>query len=176
MRRVRSGVDCRIWAMISVGGSLLTGLLWGFGAVALFPTDDVYQIFLAFVVGGMCAGAITVNSAHFPTLAAFILPAALPLAGRFALEGGPGRMSGSMLTIFALALLVVSRRAHGTFGANMRLQFALRREQRKLREANERLQDEIAQRQSVEATLAILPAVLPMISPTCFTRSLAIST
>ncbi len=62
-------------------------------------------------------------------------------------------MSGSMLTIFALALLVVSRRAHGTFGANMRLQFALRREQRKLREANERLQDEIAQRQSVEATL-----------------------
>ncbi len=153
LRRLRCGIDWRTWSMMSIGGSLLTGLLWGFGAVVLFPAADTYQLFLAFVVGGMCAGAVTVNSAHFPTVAAFIVPAGLPLAARFATEGRLGLMSGLMLTIFIGALLLVSRGAHATFGSNVRLQLALRREQRKLSETNERLQDEVAQRQSVEATL-----------------------
>ncbi|WP_428485809.1 ATP-binding protein [Rhodopila sp.] len=141
------------WAVISILGSASTGLLWGGGAAVLFPASQSYQLFLAFVVGGMCAGSITVNSAHLPTVLGFILPASLPLAARFAAKGGLGLMSALMLVIFAVSLSLISLNGHRAFGQRVQLRLALYREQRKLGEANERLFNEIAERRSVEATL-----------------------
>src|SRR4051812_47025407 len=74
-----NGPAVRWWTAVSVIGALVTGALWGFGLATMFPAAETTQLFLAFVVGGMCAGATTVNAAHFPTAAAFILPASLPL-------------------------------------------------------------------------------------------------
>jgi signal transduction histidine kinase len=141
-------------AAISVAGSAATGMLWGAGAVFLSPNAEVFQLFFAFVIGGMCAGTSSVNSAHAPTVLAFILPASLPLAGRFLAEGSPPLLvSGLMTLLFAVALTLNSLRAHRNFGDRIRLQLALGRQSVSLREANERLHDEVAERLKVEATL-----------------------
>lgn len=142
------------WALLSVGGSLATGILWGGGAILLCPPVEMYQVFLAFVVGGMCAGATAANSAHLPTVLAFILPATLPLAGSF-LAGGsrPQVVSAVMVVIFSSALSMVSVRAHRTFGERIRLHLTLQREQRALSDTNKRLLEAVAERQKVEATL-----------------------
>jgi signal transduction histidine kinase len=139
---------------ISVAGSAATGILWGAGAVFLFPEAEIYQLFFAFVIGGMSAGTATVNSAHAPTVLAFILPASLPLAARFLTDGSrPLLASGLMIILFATALTLNGLRAHRDFGDRIRLQLTLGRQSVSLREANERLRDEVAERLKAEATL-----------------------
>lgn len=142
------------WAVLSVLGSLTGGLLWGIGAVVLLPAAETYQLFFVFVVGGMCAGTTTVNSAHLPTVLAFIIPATLPLSATFVTEGSALRLvSAFMILVFASALSLTSLRAHRAFGERIRLQLALSRQGRALREANERLRGEMAERQKAEAGL-----------------------
>lgn len=154
LRRVRDGAGWRTWAALSISGSLTTGILWGMGAPVLFPAADTYQLFFALVVGGMCAGTTAVNSAHLPTVLAYILPASLPLAGSFLAEGSTPRLvSALMILVFAAALSLTSLRAHRAFGERLRLQLALSRQGGELSNANERLRGEIAGRQKAEETL-----------------------
>jgi signal transduction histidine kinase len=120
----------------------------------MFPASETLQLFVAFVVGGMSAGAIAVNFTHFPTAAAFILPTSLPLAVSLLRQGSEqDDVSALMVVIFAVSLCLGAWRAHMGFGARMRLMFALRRQRTKLSETNERLSAEIAERKTVEQTL-----------------------
>ncbi len=130
------------------------GLLWGGGAIVLCPNIETYQLFFAFVLGGMCAGATAVNATHLPTVIAFILPASVPLAASF-LDGSttPRLVSGLMILIFASALSLTSFKAHRAFGELTRLQLAITRQGRDLSEAVERLHGEVSERQKVEASL-----------------------
>jgi signal transduction histidine kinase len=143
----------RFWAAFSILGGLATGAAWGAGVLALFPESESLQLFFALVVGGMCAGALAVNSAHLPTVVAFILPAALPVAAAFYAGGSASRVSALMMVIYAAALCMLGACAQGAFGRRVRLQLALEREQRKLSETNARLLEEIVQRRNAEATL-----------------------
>jgi signal transduction histidine kinase len=153
MRRPFQKESCRRWALFSVLGALTSGILWGTGATVLFPTSEWYQVFLTLVVGGMCAGALSVHSAHLPTAVAFILPASLPLAACFFAQGPAWRGSALMVVIFASALPVIGLAAHRMFGDRIKLQIALDQQHRKLLEANQRLLDEAKQRRMAEATL-----------------------
>jgi signal transduction histidine kinase/ActR/RegA family two-component response regulator len=154
LRRQPAAEQLRHWARLSILGSLTTGILWGVGVIALCPPIGMYQLFLTFVIGGMCAGSITVNSAHFPTVLAFIVPAGLPLAASFFRSGTLLQsVPALMLVIFAAALSLTSLRAHHAFGERIRLQLALRRQQHALTTANERLRKEIVDRRNAEATL-----------------------
>jgi signal transduction histidine kinase len=153
-RRRPEGSESRLWAAVSILGALLAGSLWGGGLALMFPVNETTQLFLSFVIGGMCAGSVTVNFSHFPTAAAFILPASLPLAVCLLVEGsGSSDVSALMVVIFAGSLCCSSLRAHHSFGQRLILQFALRRQRRKLSEANERLQAEIAERKTIQETL-----------------------
>jgi signal transduction histidine kinase len=153
-RRRPEGSEARLWSTVSIGGALAAGGLWGGGLALMFPADENLQLFVAFVIGGMCAGATTVNFTHFPTAAAFILPSTLPPTATLLLQGSEQRDFAALMgVIFAVSLCIVSWRAHKSFGAQMRLQFALRRQRRKLSEANERLTAEIAGRKTIEQTL-----------------------
>jgi signal transduction histidine kinase len=144
----------RFLVSVSVLGSLTTGILWGGGASFLSPDAETHQLFFAFVIGGMCAGTTAVNAAHAPTVLAFILPASLPLAARFLAEHSmPLFVSGLMILVFAVALSLNSLRVHRDFGDRIRLQGTLSRQGDALREANERLRNEVAERLKTEATL-----------------------
>jgi signal transduction histidine kinase len=153
LRRRPDGMPCGGWALFSILGSLVTGVLWGICATVMFPAQESYQLFLALVIGGMCSGAVAVNAGHLPTVLAFIVPASLPLAASFFQEGATWRVSALMIVLFVSSLSGISLAAHRKFGERIRLRIALGREQRKLTEANEQLQQEVAQRRTVEATL-----------------------
>ena len=86
-RAPQASAQHRRWSLASACGAFAAGLVWGGGSVLLFPQSETYQLFWAFLIGGMCAGAAALHHAHLPTALAFILPACLPLAVRFALEG-----------------------------------------------------------------------------------------
>jgi signal transduction histidine kinase/ActR/RegA family two-component response regulator len=144
----------RLWALASTSSALTAGLLWGVGSVLLFPTSDIDQMMWVFLIGGMCAGAASLHYPHLPTAIAFIVPAALPLSIRFALDGST-RLAGfaAMIVVFLAALMITSRRSSRYFGETLRLRVDVAKRTRELEAANQRLQAEIAEHQATEASL-----------------------
>jgi len=146
--------DTQVWQRIATLGALVAGVLWGVAGFVFYPAGALNQAFLAFVIGGMCAGAVTVSSAHLPSLIAFVLPAALPLSLRFLLESDRlHAVMGAMVLIFAAALLLVGRLFNDYFTDAFRLQLALAERGRALDDSNESLRAEIVRRETTEATL-----------------------
>jgi signal transduction histidine kinase len=136
------------WSWLVPCGSLLAGLCWGLGGALLFPGAPVLgQIFLTFVIGGMCAGAVVTSAPHLPSLLAFVLSGSLPMASRFFFEGRPTATAlGVMILVFAGAMSVAGMHLNRFFVETMRLRF-------ELGAANRRLQAEIAEREATEAAL-----------------------
>jgi signal transduction histidine kinase/CheY-like chemotaxis protein len=153
-RAVARGARVIPWEPAALVGAAASGLLWGAVGALLFPPDQAHQLFLSFVIGGMCAGAVTVHSAHLPTVLLFIWPAAAPLALRLLLLGSAiDTVSAAMTAVFASALSVIAWRFHLSFGRTAGLQLALAERSHQLAAANARLQAEIAEHQATEATL-----------------------
>jgi hypothetical protein len=73
-RREVEPAQNRCWTYLAIAGAFVSGILWGSGTFVFSPVDDMHQLFIALVIGGMCAGAATVHAAHFPSVLAFILP------------------------------------------------------------------------------------------------------
>jgi signal transduction histidine kinase len=148
-RRLRSSITAVAqWSWLAACGSLLAGMCWGLGGLVLFPITPVHgQIFLTFVIGGMCAGAVVISASHLPSLLAFLLSASLPMAVLFL--GQETRMAaglGTMILVFAAALSLAGLHLNRFLAETMRLRF-------ELGAANLRLQAEITERQATEAAL-----------------------
>jgi signal transduction histidine kinase len=142
------------WVRQSIVGALVSGAMWGVCAVVFFPPTDVSQLFLALVIAGMCAGAATVHAPHIPTVVAFILPATIPLAGRFLAAGGTlAVVFGIMVLIFGLALCVASFRFQSWFIGIFSAQIRLAERTNELDAANARLTQEISSRLLAEQRL-----------------------
>jgi signal transduction histidine kinase len=137
-----------IWSRLAVCGSLLAGSCWGFGGMLLFPIVPTSgQIFLTFVIGGMCTGAVVLSASHLPTLLAFLLSASLPMAVRFLVEATVlDSALGVMVVVFATALSLAGAHLNRFFTEAMRLRF-------ELDEANLRLRSEMAEHRATEAAL-----------------------
>src|SRR5262245_4938787 len=129
--------DVSYWSLLAACASLAAGLTWGLGgAILLSFAPPLGQIFLTFVVGGMCAGAVVLSASHLPTLVAFLLAASIPMAARFIYEGTvTGYALGAMILVFAAAVSVAGAHLNRIFAETMRLRF-------ELDEANRRLQSE----------------------------------
>jgi len=148
-RRSLSGSERdHIWSRLAVCGSLFAGSCWGFGGMLLFPIVPTSgQIFLTFVIGGMCAGAVVLSASHLPTLLAFLLSASLPMAVRFLVEGTVADSAlGAMVVVFATALSLAGAHLNRFFTEAMRLRF-------ELDEVNLRLRSEMAEHRATEAAL-----------------------
>jgi len=67
----------------------LAGCMWGSAGVLFFIPDSVaHQVFLAFVIGGMAAGAAATLAVLPAASAAYILISVLPVALAFLLQAG----------------------------------------------------------------------------------------
>ena len=110
------GTWCRNWLLIAYGGTLASGLLWGASSLVLFPHDSiVHQVFLAFVVAGMSAGAVTTLSAIYPMAVSFLLLNLAPLIWQFAIANNAiSQPMALMTTLFTILLIVSSRRLNIT--------------------------------------------------------------
>jgi signal transduction histidine kinase len=150
----RQDEKAALWGSLSVVGSAAAGVLWGSASLFLTPSDEPHQLFLAFVIAGMCAGSVTVNSAHLPSVVAFVLPASLPLAAFFAFSSFPVHNAMAVLTVFfAASVLLAARRSYRYFGDTIRLRFELAERTEALNAVNGLLRTEIEQHRSTEAAL-----------------------
>lgn len=157
MRYRRTGSNSEhmsLWDSVSTGGALLSGCLWGALGPALVPSHEPYPVFVAFVIAGLCAGTVATNFAHRPTVIAFIVPAVLPLAGWFLLQGSRlYAVMAAMTAIFALALVFGVIRFGRSFDAGIRVQAVLARHKDELAQTNLRLIAEMEERSQAEAAL-----------------------
>ena len=143
-----------IWATLATVGSALSGLTWGVGT-GLLPADSIVeQTFLAFVVGGMCAGGLVSLSYHLPAFIAYVWPATLPLAARFLLNGEAiDAAMAAMIVLFAAALTVAGYNFNRSFAKGIRLRLELRQRGDELGIANARLASEVSEHRATENRL-----------------------
>ena len=106
----------RRWRRVYTLGAVFSGLTWGVLAVMAARYSSLpYQVFVAFVVGGMAIGAIAVNGSFLPAYVGFMLPAVLPIAGGFLLQAEVLTVAmGALTLVFAAALYLLGRNVNGS--------------------------------------------------------------
>jgi len=125
-RRVLRSDDS--WRRNFVLGTCAAGLVWGAAGLLLFdPVSLTRQVFLAFVLGGMIAGAIPLLSPLNGAYECFAIPVVLPITGQMLLIGDRVHViMGLMILVFGLAMLSTSTRVRRVFedSTDLRLQLA----------------------------------------------------
>jgi diguanylate cyclase (GGDEF)-like protein len=120
--------DDDTWRRKFVLGACASGLVWGAAGLLLFdPVSLTRQLFLAFVLGGMIAGAIPLLSALNGAYECFAIPVVLPVTGQMLLIGDRIHViMGLMILVFGLAMLSTSARVRRVFedSTDLRLQLA----------------------------------------------------
>ncbi len=121
----KTGQDER-WYRIFVAGVVATALVWAATSVLFFTHDSVvHQVFLAFVIAGMVAGAVSSLSQIFFVYAIYNLAVLLPLIYQF-LSGSHEihPYMSAMIVLFMLITLVSARRMSRTIEESFRLRCA----------------------------------------------------
>ena len=102
------------WNSLFIATLFFAGFVWGLAAILLFPSDSIgHQAFVAFVTGGMVAGAVGSFTAVMTSFLVFSLPALLPICIRFFLLGGNQYAAmGGMTLLFLVMMVLVAARMH----------------------------------------------------------------
>ncbi len=96
-------------------GTTFAGFGWGLAGLLLFSDDQRYQLFLAFVIAGITAGAVSTLAAGWRALATFLPFAVLPLALQFITEGDEiATAAGFLILLYLAASLLSGKRANDT--------------------------------------------------------------
>ena len=120
-----SAAEAARWGQRFVVGVGLSGLLWGVAGIFPFQQPKlVHEVFLAFVLAGLSAGAMTTLSAFRGAFAVFLVPAVLPFAARLTLQGGDVLFAmGAMLLLFVTMMTIISQRLYRSISESLRLRF-----------------------------------------------------
>ena len=134
-----------VWFILTL---FLSGVLWGSAAVFLFPSDSIgHQAFIAFVTGGMVAGAVGAFTSVIAAFFIYSIPALLPICVRFFLIGGEMHLAmGAMVLLFLLIIALTAIRMHKDVIHLLSLKY-----ERSTLVAS--LQQEVDQRKAAEANL-----------------------
>ena len=116
--------ETKFWSQLFIFGAALAGIMWGVGAVLLFPANDLpHQIIVGFSLFGVIASAVIVLSVLRPALYAFIIPTMLPLPILFILDGS---YEANLMTVILLLSFVFFVRGANTIYYNIRENIHLR--------------------------------------------------
>lgn len=126
------------WARAFTIGATASGVLWGFAAYAFFVPDSlIVQVFIAFVIAGLTAGATGAHSAHMPAFLGLAIPSLLPLAVRLTEINEPTHFALALLVLFYFVMLTMLGRIHrGTLEGALRLEAEKSRLLEQLRDAH----------------------------------------
>ncbi|RLA13943.1 MAG: signaling protein [Gammaproteobacteria bacterium] len=115
-RQERQKHSTNSWYQLAIITSALSGASWGAAGIFLFTESSVvHQVFLAFVVAGMCAGAITTLSSVRRAAWAFVALAILPVTIQFILLGTAiSNGMAIMSLLFFVMLLYSTQRLNAT--------------------------------------------------------------
>jgi PAS domain-containing protein len=115
----------RHWDRAFVVGTTLAGVGWGASALLLFPdSSPAHQVFLAFVLGGVTAGAASTLAARFDAYLAFAVPTLAPLVFRLFTLGHEQAFAMATCTmLFILLLTYTTFRMSRTISETLQLKY-----------------------------------------------------
>ncbi len=148
-----------LWSCLHFSCIGISGILWGATAIVLFPSGSAaHQVFIAFILGGMVAGAVGVFSPIFPYFLVFSIPALVPIAIRFiAISDETHRIMGAMIALYAVFIFITAKRVNNstTELVSLKEKFADRLEARtaELDYANRQLKQKIEEHEQTESEL-----------------------
>jgi diguanylate cyclase (GGDEF)-like protein/PAS domain S-box-containing protein len=113
------------WGHRFIVGTASAGLIWGLAG--LFPfhgSSYVHEVFIAFVLAGLSAGAMSTLSSFRGAYLAFLAPAIAPYAIRLTLHKGEMYLAmGLMLFMFISMMFIISVRHYRSVAASLRLRY-----------------------------------------------------
>ncbi|MGC3973917.1 MAG: PAS domain S-box protein [Nitrospira sp.] len=115
----------RRWDQAFLTGSLLAGVGWGATALILFPeSSPSHQVFLAFVLGGVSAGASSTLAARFDAFLSFAAPTLAPLILRFFFLSHDQALPMAICTLlFSLLMVYTAYRTSGNVLETLQLKY-----------------------------------------------------
>jgi two-component system cell cycle sensor histidine kinase/response regulator CckA len=118
-------VNIERWDRAFLVGTTLAGLGWGASALLLFPeSSPAHQVFLAFVLAGITAGAASTLAARFDAFLSFSLPMLTPLILRlFALDHEQALPMAICTMLFSLLMVYTAYRTSNTVLETLRLKY-----------------------------------------------------
>ncbi len=113
----RSEPDLAVWTKYFVAGACAAGVVWGLSGILLFhPSSFPHQVVLAFVLGGMVAGAVPLLSSVRHAYGCFAIPVVVPIGIRMMWVGDRIHLvMGLLMVIFGLTMLATSAQVHRLF-------------------------------------------------------------
>jgi hypothetical protein len=88
------------------------------------PQSVIHFTVLAFVLGGMAAGALATLSIHLPTFHVYVLPSLIPFCVRLATEGGNANLAmAAMFLMYIVAIVAVAPQTHAAIAQTFPLRF-----------------------------------------------------
>ena len=136
------------WARWFTMGAAVNGVVWG--ASALLVTNGVplaHVVFLAFVLGGMAAGAALSNASRQSAFLAFTVPALLPILVLLLSGGDRFRVGmGVLVAVFGMAVSAISRSGGRALAEAVRLRYTNAELTRGLAALNAELEARVAER------------------------------
>lgn len=118
-------VDSARWGRWFMIGVALSGLLWGTAGGILFVDDsEAHQFFLAYLLGGLVAGAMATLSYYKGAFLTFSIPAVLPFSFQV-ITHDTGTQIVVVLTflLFTAAMGSISHQLYQTMVASLKLRF-----------------------------------------------------
>ena len=126
----------RLWSILFTLGSFAAGSAWGAASIFLFPDDSIaHQVFIAFIIAGMTAAAVTTLSYIWRDALAFIVPALLLLIFRYLQLDTPiSNAMGVMVTLYLIILLSSSKQFYQNNLQNIILRHETRQREQDLQQ------------------------------------------
>ena len=150
------------WGLYFNLGVALSGALWGAAGVWMMPHDSiVHQTIVAFVLGGMLAGAAGTYAIKFSTFLAFGPLTVAPLTVHFFIIGDRIHVAmGTMTLLFGLIMTVTARKVCKASAQEFALRYensalidSLRSAHEKTVHANEELQRQVMERRQAQQSV-----------------------
>lgn len=113
------------WDRSFVIGTALAGFGWGAFPLLLFPdSSPTHQVFLAFVLGGIAAGASSTLAARFDAFLSFAVPMLAPLVFRFFTLGQEQALAMAICAVlFSFLIAYTAYRMSNTISEALQLKY-----------------------------------------------------
>jgi diguanylate cyclase (GGDEF)-like protein/PAS domain S-box-containing protein len=103
--------DMDLWGRQYIIGAMLSGICWGcLGVFAAFFGTLTHQLFVLFVLAGISLTAYVSMQSSPKTIAAFVIPALLPITAWFFYQGRNIQLSLGILSVVFTTLMLTSSR------------------------------------------------------------------
>lgn len=154
--------DANRWALLFLLGLLASGVLMGLTAVFLFPFGSVpHQIFLAFLLGGMVAGATSAYAVMHKAFLVYSLPLLAPITLRLLTQNNELEIAmGGLLLLFYGIMLNTALNVRRAFVRSLQLRLEkselvdnLTAAKSQTEDAVAKLEREMAERKNAESAL-----------------------